>query len=252
MTRDASTTARHRSSDCPGAARDARTDCTACRIRHLAICSALAEEEVHALEAVVSSLHLQPNSTLVREGDPRRQVYTVTAGALRLVKLLSDGRRQVAGFLLPGDFVGLSGAETHLHDIEAVTESMLCRFRVEDMQALWARFPGMERKLLARAMSELDAARDGALGLARLNPLERLAAFLGEFADKRARWSRAGGTLVLPMGRADIADHLGMTVETVSRSFTRLRQQELIALHDANGVEILDRPALDALAHGRG
>ncbi|MFC4728851.1 helix-turn-helix domain-containing protein [Coralloluteibacterium thermophilus] len=252
MSRFSSPMPQRAASDCPGPARGAPVDCTTCRIRHLSVCAALGDEEVSALEAVVSSLHLQPNSTLVREGDPRRQVYSVTAGALRLVRLLPDGRRQVAGFLLPGDFLGLSTAETHRHDVEAVTETMLCRFRAEDMQALRERFPDLERKLLSRAMTELDAARETALGLARLNPIERLAAFLLDLSEKRARWGRTEQLMVLPMGRADIADHLGLTVETVSRSFTRLRHDGVIALHDIHGVELLDRKRLVDLAAGRG
>ncbi|MBS7455896.1 helix-turn-helix domain-containing protein [Coralloluteibacterium stylophorae] len=235
---------------CPGRRPAGAVDCTSCRVRHLAVCSALPEAEVEALESVVAPLELIAGSTLVREGDPRRQVYTVTAGALRLVRLLADGRRQIAGFLLPGDFIGLSGATTHRHDIEAITDSTLCRFRDEDMQALRADFPDLERKLLARACTELDAARENLLGLARLNPMERLAAFLLDLAERRARWAGDAVDLVLPMGRADIGDHLGLTIETVSRSFTRLRQQNLIAVPDAHTVTLLDRAGLARLAHG--
>ena len=224
-------------------------DCAACRIRHLAVCAALGDTEVRALEAVASSLQLAPNATLVRVGEPRSQVYTVTAGALRLVRLLQDGRRQVAGFLLPGDFVGLSGAGSHRHDIVAVTDSTLCRFRSDDMVALRTRFPELERRLLDRAMSELDAARDQAFGATRLAPVEQLAGFLLEHAARQARWrATADAVLQLPMPRADIADHLGLTVETVSRSFTRLRASGLIALDDAASVRILDPAALAALA----
>lgn len=236
--------------DCLGRRESGAVDCTSCRVRHLAVCAALPDAEVDALESVVAPLELIAGSTLVREGDPRRQVYTVTAGALRLVRLLADGRRQIAGFLLPGDFVGLSGADTHRHDIEAVTESALCRFRDEDMQALRARFPDLERRLLAHACTELDAAHEHLLALARLNPVERLAAFLLDVAARRARWAPDARDVVLPMGRADIGDHLGLTIETVSRSFTKLRQQGLIAVPDAHTVTLLDRAGLQRLARG--
>lgn len=224
--------------------------CASCRIRHLALCAALPQEALAPMAAVSSELHLAPGSTLVSEGDPRTAVYTVTAGALRLVRLLPDGRRRVADFRMPGDFIGLSNAPRHRHDIEAVTESAVCRVRVEDMAALRARQPALDRRLLSMAMQELDHARDDALCLSRLDPVERLAAFLVALAGKRRRWNADPRVIVLPMGRSDIADHLGLTVETVSRSFSRLRRDGAIALPDAQTVEVLDRPALDALAAG--
>ncbi len=226
-------------------------DCGACRIRHLALCAALPDRALAPLEAVTGTLQLAPGSVLVREGEPRAAVYTVTAGALRMVRLLADGRRHVAGFRMPGDFIGLSGSPHHRHDIEAVTDSALCRVRVEDMAALRAQHPDLDRRLLQLAMQELDHVREDAFGLSRLNPVERLAAFLLALADKRRRWNADPRVVVLPMGRTDIADHLGLTVETVSRSFTRLRRDGTIALPDAQTVEVLDLPALQAHSSAR-
>lgn len=225
-------------------------DCGACRVRHLALCAAVPDGALGPLEAAATTLQLEPGSTLVRERDPRRAVYTVTAGALRLVRHLPDGRRRVASFRLPGDFVGLSNSGHHRHDIEAVTATELCRFRTEDMARLRGEFPALDAKLLEIAIAELDAARDDALGLSRLSPGERLAAFLLALAEKRRRWHVDPGVIVLPMGRADIADFLGLTIETVSRSFTALKRHGAIALPDPNTVEVLDRALLQSLARG--
>jgi len=236
-------------SDTPPAAPEcAALDCMQCGVRHLAICSALAPDEVQALEAVTVSQQVAMGATLARSGDPRQHVYTLTKGALRLVRTLADGRRQISGFVLPGDYLGLTGSDHHRYDVEAIADSRVCRVAMPQMRELRSRYPHLERKLLQRACQELDAAQDAALSLARLQPAEKVADFLLRLA---AREARLGGTplrVTLPMGRGDIADHLGLTMETVSRTFTRLRQQDLIALPHLNVVEIRDEAALQALA----
>lgn len=223
-------------------------DCMHCSVRHLAVCSALSPEEVQALEAVTVSQQVAMGATLARGGEARQHVYTLTQGALRLVRTLADGRRQISGFVLPGDYMGLSGSDHHRHDVEALADSRVCRISVPHMRELRGRYPHLERKLLQRACQALDDAQDAALSLARLQPSEKLADFLLRLAAREARLGGNPLQVTLPMGRGDIADHLGLTMETVSRTFTRLRQQELIALPHLNVVEILDEPALRTLA----
>ena len=223
-------------------------DCLHCSVRHLAVCSALSPDEVQALERVTVSLALPLGSTLARAGEPRQHVYTITAGALRLVRTLADGRRQISGFVLPGDFLGLSGSDHHRYDIEAIADSRVCRVGVAQMRELRLRYAHLERKLLQRACQELDAAQDSALALGRMQPPEKLADFILRLADRQARHQHNGNRVALPMGRGDIADHLGLTMETVSRTFTKLRQSGLIALPHLSVVEILDRDGLESLA----
>ncbi len=225
-------------------------ECLQCAVRHLSVCSALSCDEVHALERITVSMPVPMGATLARSGEPRTYVYTVTEGALRLVRTLSDGRRQVNGFVLPGDYLGLSGSDLHRYDIEAIADSRVCRVPTTQMRDLRQHHPHLERKLLQRACQELDAAQDNALALARLQPPERLADFLLRLAAREATLTgRAGNRVSLPMGRGDIADHLGLTMETVSRTFTKLRQQGLIALPHLNVVEILDFAELQKLAN---
>jgi CRP/FNR family transcriptional regulator len=222
-------------------------DCLHCSVRHLAVCSALSPDEVQALERVTVSQPLPLGTTLARAGEPRQHVYTLTRGALRLVRTLADGRRQISGFVLPGDYVGLSGSDHHRYDIEAIADSRVCRVALGQMKDLRARYPHLERKLLQRACQALDDAADAALALGRLQPAEKLADFLLRLAVREARLGGNGLRVTLPMGRSDIADHLGLTMETVSRTFTKLRQQGLIALPHLNTVEILDEAGLQAL-----
>ncbi len=222
-------------------------DCARCTVRDLAVCASLPPPEVDSLERYAASLTLQANAELARSGQPCRHVYSVTGGMLRLVRTLPDARRQVVGFAMPGSFIGLSDVTVHRHSIEAVIPSRVCVFDLEVLRDLRRRFPAFEHTLLERACRELDDAHDSMLLLARLAPMERLASFLLRL--RRQMGIRDGEpTMALPMGRGDIADHLGLTVETVSRSFTRLREQGVIALPDPQHVEILDHAALAELA----
>ncbi|PPU70693.1 Crp/Fnr family transcriptional regulator [Xanthomonas melonis] len=235
----------------PGAAATTHarlSDCTLCAVRGRAICAALSPVEMQALDQATSSSVHAPGDTLVRAGEPRHHVYTVTSGALRMVRTLADGRRQITGFVLPGDYVGLTETPQHRHDIEAIVESRVCRTPMTQMRQLRERYPQLERKLLQRASMELAAAQDTGLVLARLQPGERLAHFLLRLAARSTQPGATGDTVALPMSRSDIADHLGLTMETVSRTFTKLRQQQLIALPQLHLVQILDYAALRSLA----
>ena len=225
--------------------------CASCLVRHLAICAALPVEQVREMEALSGDVKLAAGDMLAREGDARRGVFTVTTGALRRIRLLSDGRRVVAGFLMPGDFIGFSGSSHYRHSIEAITDSKLCTFSLKSMRELCRQHPELERELLERACVELDTTRDKLMSLARMTPLERLAGFLLDMAARRRRQGQSDGMVVLPMTRSDIADYLGLTVETVSRSFTRLRQENIISTQDAHHVNLVDSERLHALAEAR-
>jgi len=231
----------------------APANCIDCSIRNFAVCAVLDTEESAELERLASTITLEPNAVLARTGQPTRHVYSVTRGVLRLVRALPDGRRLITGFSLPGDFIGLSEATCYRHSIEAVTASQVCIFDLQDLRTLGRRFPKLEHKLLERACLELDATHDAMLILARLSPLERLASFLLRISGQLHKYTRntdSTEAISLPMGRHDIADHLGLTVETVSRSFTRLREMQVITLPDPQWVEIRDIGTLTKLACG--
>jgi len=223
-------------------------ECSHCGVRARSVCSALSSDEMAALDQVTQSLRLPAGATLVRTGEPRQYVFTLTAGALRLVRTLPDGRRQITGFVLPGDYVGLTETPQHRHDIEAICESRACRTPLVEMQRLRTTYPQLEHKLLRRTSMELAAAQDAGLLLARLQPSERLAHFLLRLGARGAVAGAPADIVALPMSRSDIADHLGLTMETVSRTFTKLRQQQLIALPQLHRVQILDMDGLRRLA----
>lgn len=221
--------------------------CADCEIRTQAVCAAMAESELGHLERIMSPTLLQPNQSLFRQGDARSKIYTLTSGMVRLFTDLPDGRRQIAGFLLPGDYLGLADDEVYSQSAEAVVTSKLCAFSSRDMDRLMATFPSLKDRLHLMTKAALRRARDNQLVLGRLTPLEKLASFLLMF-ETRMRRDFQSGPLHLMMSRGDIADHLGLTIETVSRSFTKLKGQGLIRLPESHLVEILHHDRLGELA----
>lgn len=226
--------------------------CVYCEARAESVCSVVEADELRHLVTAAHKLHLGAGQAFIEEGQRADAFYNITHGTVRLSKLLPDGRRQVTGFARRGDFLGLAVVETYGYSAEAIDDVYLCRFSRADMAELLRRFPAMEMHLLARASAELAAAQDQMLLLGRKTARERLASFL--LSRQRLCPARRSNRLhiELPMSRGDIADYLGLTIETVSRSFTWLRGAGLIDLPSTNEVRILDLERLESLAAGLG
>ncbi len=146
--------------------------------RHLTICGALDEQELAQMSAIVSYLELAPGDPLFDEGQPAEHVFNVTAGAVKVYKLLADGRRQMTGFLFPGDFLGLANEETYAYSAEAVTHTVLCRFPRRKLERLLEQYPKMVHRLLGMASHELAVAQEQMLLLGRKTAREKIASFL--------------------------------------------------------------------------
>ncbi|OYR08868.1 helix-turn-helix domain-containing protein [Brucella grignonensis] len=222
--------------------------CVDCDVRRMAVCSALDDGDLGALEAIMTSKKLDANEMLVEEGEPKRRVFSLTSGMLRIYTSLPDGRRQIAGFLVPGDYLGLADDDVYSQSAEAVVPSVLCAFSSKEMEALMNSFPKLKERLHQMTREALRTARDNQLVLGRLAPVEKLASFLLVLAARAEKRGEKANLVHLAMNRTDIADYLGLTIETVSRSFTKLKTQGLIQLLDANTVEILSRRSLAAVA----
>ncbi|MGE0154306.1 MAG: helix-turn-helix domain-containing protein [Reyranellaceae bacterium] len=202
------------------------------------------------IEPLVSNRDLTAGQALFEEEDDAQYAYNLVEGTIRLYKLLPDGRRQITGFAIPGDFLGLTSHGHYAYSAEAVSGAALCRFKRSDLQRLFQHFPAMERRVLSMANDELAAAQDQMLLLGRKTPMEKVASFLLTLSKRLERIGRKSDQLLLPMTRADIADFLGLTVETVSRTFSKLRAGKVIALPSPDQVELLDRRRLTMLASG--
>ncbi len=224
--------------------------CTACTVRHLTICGTLEEHELAEMSAIVSYLELGPGEPLFDEGQPAEHVFNVTAGAVKIYKLLADGRRQMTGFLFPGDFLGLANEETYAYSAEAVTHTVLCRFPRRKLERLLEQYPKMEHRLLGMASHELAVAQEQMLLLGRKTAREKIASFLLMLSRRSVQRGQNGNPVAVPMGRNDIGDYLGLATETVSRTFTQLKQGGSINLLPGGKVEMADRERLEDIAEG--
>lgn len=222
--------------------------CHDCAVRHLSMCSGLDPGDLRRLRLCGALAAVPAGKALFFEGDPADCIFNVTAGVIRLSKLLSDGRRQVTGFKFAGDFLGIAEEAEHGFTAEAIAPAEACRFSRGRFEDFLAGQPQLERQLHLRAIKDLAAARDQVVMLGRKTASEKLASFLLMLAD------RSGGMpphrLSLPMSRTDIADYLGLRIETVSRELSALKCAGLVRLLTQHELQILDRPALAALAAG--
>ena len=230
--------------------------CAACPVRELSVCAALEPQELNSLAAILTNVELAPGDPLIDEGEPAEHVFNITQGTLKVYKLLPDGRRQITGFLFPGDFLGLVQSDVYVCSAEAVTETSLCRFTRRKLDAVVAEYPKLESRLLNMARTELAEVQDQILLLGRKTAKERLATFLLTLARRAEARGDEVNPVAVPMSRDDIGDFLGLTTETVSRTFTQLKANGIIRLLEGGKVQILDtavvrvQAALDALIEG--
>lgn len=183
---------------------------------------------------------LKTGAYLYYEGDEVEWLYQVTSGVLRLTRLLSDGRRQVIAFGYPGDIVGFPSADIHHTDCEALTDVRLQPFRRSALES-GEGDPQLHTALLQAALREISGMQDHFMMLGRKSASEKLASFLCVLAERVGIDLGAYRSVTLPMSRSDIADFLGLTTETVSRTFTQLRKSKIIAIDNIYTI-IIQRP----------
>lgn len=229
------------------------SSCDLCVVRNRAICAALDQTEVEALNAIGRQRDMKAGESLMWEGDDSVLVANVIDGVLKLSTGTEDGREQIVGVVYPSDFIGRPFGSTTGHGVTALTDARVCVFSRRDFDAFAREHPALEHKLLQRTLGELDRTRRWMLLLGRKSASEKLASFLLEMAERMAEpgcKAPAGMAqkVALPFSRQQIADVLGLTIETVSRQFTRLKDEGVIALPSRREVEILDPDALVAEA----
>jgi len=184
------------------------------------------------------------------EGDPISHLYRVESGAVALYKVLADGRRQVLGFAYPGDLIGLGAEGEHVMNAQAVKPTRLRCLPVSALNQSLARDPMLGMKLYEALAKELAATRDLVLTTGQRSAIERVAGFLLALSRRNRRNGQDPKAFDLPMTRADIGDFLGLTIETVSRTFTKLKTLGVIGLPQTHSVRILDGDRLEAMAEG--
>jgi CRP-like cAMP-binding protein len=196
-----------------------------------------------AMECIGAPMLFRRHAEIYGEGEPADYLYKITTGVVRICKVLADGRRQVGGFYLRGDTFGLETGAEHAYSADAITE---CRVLVARHSTLIARAKTDHEvafQLLVLTGRELRRLQDHVLLLIKNAP-ERVAAFLLALAER----SSTGSSIELPMSRQDIADHLGLTIETVSRTLSYLESLQAIELLSARRVLLRNRCALVRLS----
>jgi CRP/FNR family nitrogen fixation transcriptional regulator len=185
------------------------------------------------------------NAEIYAEDEPAEYLYVVAKGAVRSYKLLSDGRRQIEAFYLPGDLFGIEAGEKHRFSAEAISGSTIWVVKRSVVDRIARRDSAVSRELWMLAAQHLERAQDHLLLLARHKAHERMAAFLLEMAKRSG--SAAQGEIELPMPRQDIADYLGLTIETVSRTLSEMVNAGTISLRSTRRILLRDRAALERL-----
>jgi CRP/FNR family transcriptional regulator, anaerobic regulatory protein len=228
-------------------------DCTLCVVRNRAICAPLDASEVDALNSISRRRRLSAGETLAWEGDDSILVANVVEGILKLSNGTQDGREQIVGIVFPSDFIGRPFGQMTDQTITSLTDALVCVFARNDFDRFAQDHPGLQRKLLDRTLSELDRTRRWMLLLGRKSAEEKLVTFLLEMAERLNVSTGCQGSapasndqFTLPFTRQQIADILGLTIETVSRLFTKLRNERLVRTMPGRVVAILDRNELES------
>ncbi len=202
---------------------------------------------VSALDGIGTAVKFAAGKTICEEGAAAEYVYKVVSGAVRKVRLLPDGRRHITSFVLAGDLFGFKdGAEYH-DAVEAITEVTLVRYSQSAFERLMQSDSRLMRHVFGLICQKFSATQERLVLLGRKAALERIATFLLGMADGKT-YPRA--EIDLPMNRADIADYLGLTVETVSRNLTQLRERHIIDMPTANRIVLLKRGQLEDISAG--
>ncbi|MBB3033851.1 Crp/Fnr family transcriptional regulator [Alteriqipengyuania lutimaris] len=225
--------------------------CDACTVRNRAICGDLDNEEIVALNAIGQRRQLAAGENLLWEGEEAVVVANVVEGLLKLSTSTAEGKEQILGLAFPADFIGRPFGHSTPYSVEALTDVLVCVFRRADFDRFARAHPNLEHKLLERTLTELDRTRKWMLLLGRMTAEQRVATFLLDLSS-RVPAGEPGGMPVdafeLKLSRGQIADVLGLTIETVSRVFTKLKQAGVLSLPNRREVAIEDREALVRLA----
>jgi len=223
--------------------------CVSCEARHRGVCGALDPEQLVTLAKASSKHRSTEGEVLVGDAQDVERYSNVLAGVVKLTKTLSDGRQQIVGLQFAPDFVGRPFRTESALTAEAATTVELCTFPRRVIEKMMADQPDLQHRLLEQTLKELDQARDWMVMLGRKTASEKVASFLLMIARSiHPGTETATHSFDLPLSRADIADFLGLTIETVSRQMTRLRSERIIRIENNRHVIVEDFNRLNVRA----
>ena len=229
--------------------------CEHCPVRHQAVCGAMDEVQIKKLAQIAHRKKIPAGQTIISDETPVDFFANVISGAVKLTKTLPDGRQQIVGLLFAPDFLGRAYSKSNPYTAEAASEVEICTFPNAAFERVVGEYPGLQQRLFQHTLDELDAARDWMLLLGRKTAEEKVASFLHMLARRSLLIGcHHGGnngvaSFELPLTRADMADYLGLTIETVSRQLTRLKTANVIKL---NSNRLILVPDIARLARAAG
>jgi CRP/FNR family transcriptional regulator len=229
-----------------------RARCEACTVRSDGICAALSDQSRAELLKLSRRKTVTAHQAIFRDGDLADQYYNITSGIVKLVKTLADGHQHIVGLLYPTDFMGQSLNKHHTYAAESATDVEFCAYPRAAFETFLTSHPELERQIFHATIRELDLCRDWTLLLGRKCSYERVAGFLLMMARRIP--TKSGSQLKnyvhfeLPFTRAEMADYLGLTLETVSRQFSLLKKKQVIALPSSRDIIIPDIALLSLVA----
>lgn len=237
-----------------------RNTCASCAIRHRAVCGALDDTEIKELAAIGRTRQFKAGDIILADEEPTSFFANIVSGVIKLEKTSADGRQQIVGLVFAPDFLGRAFSTTNPYFAQAATDVEACTYPHTAFENLLKKHPELEHRLFENTLNELDAAREWMFVLGRKSAQEKVASFLFLIAKRRAMVGcshteddpdRSDGThFELPLTRADIADFLGLTIETVSRQLSNLKRQGTIQLLSGREVLIPDMNRLASMAAG--
>jgi CRP/FNR family transcriptional regulator, nitrogen fixation regulation protein len=188
-------------------------------------------------------LHFAADRLIYGEDDEARSFYKVISGVVRICRFLSDGRRQIDAFHMAGEVFGFEAGADHRMSAEAVSDCTVIAYRRRGLETMISQDERLSRWFFSHVMNCLAFSREHSLLLGRASAVQKISAFLLEAADRGG----SNGVVDLAMSRQDIADYLGLTIETVSRTLSQLERDGIIKLSSTRRVVLKDRPALRGL-----
>jgi CRP/FNR family transcriptional regulator len=230
---------------------DFQVNCNNCRLNSICLPIALEHDDIQQLEDIVQrGKPLQKGSYLYRQGDEFQSVFAVRSGALKAYRTTDDGREQVTGFYFPGEILGMDGISnnTYASSARALETAAVCEIPFSSLQQLSSDMPNLQRHFFQLMSREITEDQLLITLLSKNSADERVAALMLSISARNARRKLSATRFRLPMSRVDIGNYLGLTVETVSRVFSRMQKMNYLQV-DNKEIEILDLDAIRELAN---
>ena len=225
-----------------------RTRCSLCKIKSYSFCRCLNDDDLEIFSKVSFEKKFTDKENIFLQNDPSTHLYNITEGNVKIYQLLDDGRIQIIGFLYPGDFFGTYKNNKYNYSAEAIGNLRVCVFDQRVLDKYMDQNPILAKELLNETSYELTLAQDRMTVMGRLNAIEKIAIFLINISNQRKRIGWQSNPISLSMTRQDIADYLGLTIETVSREISKLKASNIIKIISSKQLFINDFEKLNQIS----